>query len=78
MVGYMQVVYVLQSQKDGNLYVGCTADINERVLAHNGGKVRSTQARRPFVLIYQEGYDDKYEAFRMERFYKDSERKKRC
>ncbi|KKU20765.1 MAG: hypothetical protein UX33_C0038G0006 [Candidatus Azambacteria bacterium GW2011_GWC1_46_13] len=43
---------------------------------HNTGHVRSTALRRPLTLIYAENYDDKYEAFRMERFYKTAKGKR--
>ena len=76
MVGQMHTVYVLKSQKDGNLYVGCTSNIDERVEYHNKGKVFSTKSRRPLVLIFKEDYSDKYEAFRKERYYKSAKGKK--
>ena len=66
----MQYVYVLKSEKDQKLYVGCTQDIGERLKEHNAGRVRSTKGRKPFQLLYTEEYPDKYEAFRQERFYK--------
>jgi putative endonuclease len=72
----MHTVYVLRSEKDGNLYIGCTEDIQERLQQHNAGRARSTKSRIPFVLIYTEEYRDKYEAFRMERFYKTAKGKR--
>lgn len=72
----MQTIYVLKSEKDGNLYIGCTADINERVKYHNSGRVFSTKNRRPLVLIYKEEYLDKYEAFQKERYYKSAKGKR--
>ena len=72
----MYFVYILRSLKDGNLYIGCTSDIERRVEYHNGGKVRSTKSRRPFELIYKEEYADKYEAFETERYYKTAKGKK--
>jgi len=72
MVGHMHSIYVLKSQKDGNLYVGCTANIEKRIEYHNNGKVFSTKNRRPFILIFKEDYADKYEAFRKEKYYKSA------
>lgn len=66
----MYCIYVLKSQKDSNLYIGCTSDIEERLKYHNNGKVFSTKNRRPLTLIYQEEHQDKYEAYRKERYYK--------
>lgn len=66
----MYFVYVLKSQKDNNLYIGCTSDLEKRLVQHNSGFVRSTKSRRPFTLIYKENFVDKYEAFKIEKFYK--------
>lgn len=73
----MHVVYVLRSEKDGNLYIGCTEDLERRLLSHTAGRVRATKSRRPLVLLYTEEYPDMYEAFRMERFYKTAQGKRR-
>lgn len=43
----MYYVYVLQSEKDRNLYVGFTNDIKTRLKLHNDGKVISTKNRLP-------------------------------
>lgn len=72
----MHTVYVLQSEKDGNWYIGCTSNLEKRIVEHNKGRVRSTKTRTPFVVIYTEVYKDKYEAFRKERFYKTAKGKK--
>ena len=69
-------VYVLISEKDGNLYIGCTENLSKRVAAHNQGKVRSTKHRIPLRLVYWEAFDDKYDAFRAERFYKTAKGKR--
>jgi putative endonuclease len=66
----MHWVYVLKSKKDNNLYIGCTENIEKRLLQHQQGKVRSTKHRLPIELIYKEEYSDIYEAFNKERFYK--------
>ena len=72
----MYSVYVLKSEKDGNLYVGCTSDIGKRIQRHNSGKVSSTKGRRPFILIFKEDYSDKYLAYNNERYYKTAKGKK--
>jgi len=72
----MYTIYVLKSEKDGNLYIGCTSNIANRLKVHNQGGVASTRSRRPFNLIYQESYTDKYRAFEKERFYKTVKGKK--
>jgi len=72
----MYYIYVLKSEKDGNLYVGCTEDISKRLEYHNNGKVLSTKSRRPFSLVFKEEYRDKYQAFNTERYYKTAKGKK--
>ena len=63
-------VYILYSQKDHNLYVGCTAGLEQRMREHNSGKVTATKNRAPLVLIHSEKFEDKGEAFNRERFLK--------
>ncbi len=64
------IVYILFSEKDGNLYVGCTQNIEDRVRRHRQGHVLATKHRRPLVLIYTEEFSDKGDAFQKERFLK--------
>ena len=72
----MHVVYVLQSEKDNNLYIGCTSDLRKRLEAHTNGQVPSTKHRRPLRLVYKEEFEDKYEAYFTEREYKTAKGKK--
>ena len=72
----MYSIYVLKSQKDGNLYAECTSNIENRIQYHNSCKVFSTKRRRPFVLIFKEDYSDKYQAYKNERYYKTAKGKK--
>ena len=66
----MHTIYVLKSGLDGNLYIGCTSDMQRRIIQHESGKVLSTKYRRPLSIVYRELFTDKYEAYKMERFYK--------
>lgn len=66
----MWIVYILYSQKDRNLYVRCTQNLNKRLEEHNAGMVISTKNRRPLVLIHSEKFENKGEAFKRERFLK--------
>jgi putative endonuclease len=63
-------VYVLRSQKDNRHYIGSTSDIKKRLAFHNAGLQRSTKARIPFILIYQEEIATKQEALKRERYIK--------
>ena len=72
----MYYVYILQSQKDGNLYVGSTSELKQRFAQHNKGGVISTKHRRPLILICYEAYQYKTEALIREKFLKTSDGKK--
>lgn len=66
-------VYTLQSSKDGDLYVGLTADLRRRLGEHNAGKNFSTRRLRPWKLIFYEAYTDKDDALRREKYLKSSQ-----
>ncbi|MEI6022563.1 MAG: GIY-YIG nuclease family protein [bacterium] len=66
----MFYVYIIQSKKDNNYYVGMTSDITKRLAYHNTGKVRSTKARIPFELKHQESFSSRIEAREREKYLK--------
>ncbi|MCP9751483.1 GIY-YIG nuclease family protein [Ferruginibacter sp. HRS2-29] len=68
--------YILKSVKDDGYYHGHTKDLENRLKKHNGGKVRSTKSRIPFVLHYHEIFDSKSAAYQREMFFKSAEGKK--
>jgi len=63
-------IYILYSQKDKGLYVGCTSNISCRIKRHQNGQVPATKHRRPVTLIHTEILENKTEAFNRERFFK--------
>ncbi len=66
----MYFVYILQSLKDDNLYTGCTSDLPKRLKAHNSGKVKSTQKRKPFRLVYFEEHETLSQSRCKENYFK--------
>jgi len=66
-------VYILRSLKDGNLYVGISADVEKRLVQHNSGKTQSTKSRKPFKLIYREKFNSRQEARGREKYLKSYE-----
>lgn len=66
----MYYIYILQSQKDGNLYIGSTPDLKKRIKKHNNGFVKATKNRQPLKLIYTEVYISSRDAKRREIFLK--------
>lgn len=69
-------VYVLYSLKDRKLYIGFTADLNQRLTDHIRGFAKATKFRRPFILIHCEYYLSKKDAMRRERYFKTSDGKR--
>jgi len=67
----MYYVYVLKSQKDGNLYIGQTSNLNQRLECHNSGRIRSTKRRAPLELIHAEEFQTRGEAMKREKVLKD-------
>jgi len=63
-------VYILKSLQDNKLYVGYANNLNRRFKEHNDGKVSITKNRRPFRLIYFEGYLNQQDATAREKFFK--------
>jgi putative endonuclease len=51
-------------------YIGQTEDIDNRLMRHNSGFVRSTKANRPWVLIHYEEYKSRAEAMKRELWLK--------
>ncbi|OGZ06351.1 MAG: hypothetical protein A2845_00955 [Candidatus Lloydbacteria bacterium RIFCSPHIGHO2_01_FULL_49_22] len=64
------VVYILYSEKDLKLYVGCTSDIEKRLGRHQRGEIPATKHRLSLVCIHQEVFENKADAFNRERFLK--------
>jgi putative endonuclease len=58
----MFYVYVLNSKKYNELYIGSTNDLKKRIVEHNTGKVKSTNTKKPYKLIYYEAYNKESDA----------------
>jgi putative endonuclease len=67
----MFYVYVLRSLKDNLLYIGYTAiHPYKRLKEHNKGDTKSTNPRRPFILLYYEAHTSEEDARRREKYFK--------
>lgn len=71
--GMFFYVYVLESLKDGERYVGYTNDLRRRIEEHAQGESRATKVRRPFQMIYYEACSMSEDAKRRERFFKTTQ-----
>jgi len=67
---FMFYVYILQSERDGSTYVGCTSDLKRRFAEHNARESVYTKKRAPYRLVYYEAYRAKDDASRRERMLK--------
>lgn len=71
----MYYVYILLSKKDNKFYIGFTADLKKRLLAHKNGQVASTKLRNPLELVMYEAYKVKQDAILREKFFKTTKGK---
>ncbi len=62
--------YVLQSTKNGNIYIGFTKDLKKRIKEHNDGYNQTTRPYRPWKLIYYEACLNEQDAKRREHYLK--------
>ena len=68
----MHYVYAIRSQLNRRIYIGQTEDIEERIGAHNKGKVKSTKNHRPWKLIAIQNVDSRDKATWIEKKLKNS------
>ena len=62
----MCTVYVIRSESTGSFYIGCTGNLERRLLEHNTGQTRSTRGRGPWRLVRSEVYPSLVDARRRE------------
>jgi putative endonuclease len=66
-------VYVLESLKDGKLYIGYTANLKRRLEEHKKGQSFATKFRLPFKTIYLEACLNQQDAKRREHYLKGTQ-----
>jgi len=66
-------VYILQSKKNRNLYVGYTSNLRRRLEKHNRGVNFSTEPYVPWELIHYEAYRNEKDVKRREKYLKTSQ-----
>jgi Predicted endonuclease containing a URI domain len=72
----MFYVYILKSDTNTELYIGCTNNLQRRVEEHNSGSVSSTKKYIPYKLIHYEAFLNKHDAFAREQYLKSGWGKK--
>lgn len=60
-------VYILYSETITQFYVGITADLDDRLSRHNGGRSKSTRRGIPWKLIHTVTVDDRSAAMKLEK-----------
>lgn len=65
--------YVLESQKDGNRYIGFTRDLRKRIKEHNKGVSFAMKFRQPLKLVYFKGCLNEQDAKRREHYLKGTQ-----
>lgn len=66
-------VYVLQSMKDNDFYIGYTKNLTIRLKQHNAKKNFSTKSRAPLEYIYIEACINEKDAKRREDYLKTTQ-----
>lgn len=69
----MFYVYVLESNRTDQLYIGYTKDIKRRLEEHNCGLNVSTRYHRPWRIIHVEIYINEKDAKRREKYLKTNQ-----
>jgi putative endonuclease len=63
----MYFVYIIKSLNIKRYYIGSTENVEKRLLSHNSGKVKSTKAYKPWLIVYTERFDIKSDALKREK-----------
>ena len=66
-------LYILYSLPFNRTYTGQTDNLENRLIYHNSGKVKSTKPFRPWVLIYSESFNSRAEAMKREKWFKSKQ-----
>jgi len=62
----MYYTYIIKSLKTGKNYIGCTSNLEQRLIEHNLNKTKSLKNRGPFKIVYYECFKTKTEARKKE------------
>ncbi len=65
----MHSVYIIQNSEN-RLYIGCTREVDKRLLQHNTGISKWTRSRGPWQLVWQKSFPTLTEARKFENLLK--------
>ena len=66
----MVTVYAIQSEVNGDIYVGISKDADLRLKQHNAGKSKYTKGLKPWITLYRELQPDWVTARNREKYLK--------
>ena len=72
MTGYL---YIIESLKNGQFYIGSSTDVAKRLKMHNSGRVKATRHKRPYTIKFVQKFEDVHVAQKHERRLKNLKRK---
>lgn len=67
--------YILQSEISGQLYIGQTNNLTDRLARHNQNRNKATKGKGPWKLLYAQMFDTRREAMGLERTLKNYKNK---
>lgn len=73
----MYYLYILLNEAKNRTYVGVADDVENRLLEHNAGRVRSSSPYRPYKVIHTEAFATLSKARQTEKFYKSTTGRRR-
>lgn len=65
----MHTVYIFKCADDSH-YVGCTGNLDERLVRHNRKEVHYTKSRLPFEVVLTINFPEKHKAYAFEKYLK--------
>jgi putative endonuclease len=67
----MHYVYLIRSiSRPDQTYVGCTENLEERLVAHNSSSSHHTKQYKPWKVVVSLSFEDKQRAIEFERYLK--------
>lgn len=69
-VSAMYYFYILQSQINSKLYLGCTSNLKARLKSHNSKQNKATKPFAPYELIFYSGFKNRQDAINCEKYFK--------
>jgi putative endonuclease len=66
---HMHYVYILKCY-DKSTYIGCTNDLDRRIVEHQHGEVMATKNNLPVELVCYTAFQNKYIAYNFEKYLK--------